>query len=56
MSKAKLPDEMYDKVIEQVLVLDRSLLVTAKTLGIDDTTAGRIVKTFRLVKAGDWGA
>ena len=54
MAKAKLSEEMYDKVIEQVLVLDRSLSLAARTLGLDDTTAGRIVKTFQLVKAGDW--
>ena len=46
MAKAKLSEEMYDKVIEQVLVLDRSLSLAARTLGLDDTTAGRIVKTF----------
>ena len=54
MAKAKLSEEMYDKVIEQVLVLDRSVSLAARTLCLDDTTAGRIVKTFQLVKAGDW--
>ena len=54
MAKAKLSEEMYDKVIEQVLVLDRSLNDVKKMVGVDDTTAGRIVKTFQLVKAADW--
>lgn len=54
MPKAKIPNELYDKVIEQVLVLDRSLSDAAKILDLDDTTIGRIVKTFQLVKAGDW--
>lgn len=54
MPKAKIPNELYDKVIEQVLVLDRSLSDAARIIGLDDTTTGRIVKTFQLVKAGDW--